>query len=232
MQWSIQWTPGAQSVEVAGREMVLLAQRGLFLPAERALLVADVHLGKAATFRSLGVPVPAGTTAATLARLSALIDLLAPQALYVLGDLLHGPVAQSAPVIDLLAQWRATHAGVRVLLVRGNHDDRAGDPPPACGVEVVDEPHRLGGLMLCHYPIEHAGGYVLAGHLHPAFRVSGRADSVRLPCFLMRPGYGVLPAFGDFTGGASIDRMPDDRVFVTDDERVHPVRARAIYMPP
>ena len=227
-QLSFEWPPGAHGVAVAGRDMMLLAQRGVFLPAERALLVADVHLGKAATFRSLGVPVPAGTTAATLARLSAMIDMLAPQALYVLGDLLHGPAAQAAPVVELLAQWRAMHAAVRVVLVRGNHDDRAGDPPPACGIEVVDEPNRLGELMLCHRPIEHAGSYVLAGHLHPAFRVSGRADSVRLPCFWMRPGYGVLPAFGDFTGGASIDRALEDRVFVTDEQQVHPVQASPI----
>ena len=36
----------------------------------RDRLVADAHIGKAQSFRRLGVPVPGGTTAATLQRLS------------------------------------------------------------------------------------------------------------------------------------------------------------------
>jgi uncharacterized protein len=218
--------PGAHRVAAGGHELMLLPQRGAYLPSERALLVADVHLGKAATFRSLGVPVPAGTTEATLARLSGLIDALQPRSLYVLGDLLHGPPAQSAPAVDLLARWRDRHHRVRVVLVRGNHDASAGDPPPRCGIDVVDEPHPLDDLLLCHEPRARPGNYVLAGHLHPAYRVTGRADSIRLPCFWIRARYAVLPAFGEFTGGASIAVNDGDQVFVTDGERVHPVRRR------
>ena len=42
-------------VEVGGASLVLLAERAAYLPAQRALLVADVHVGKAASFRGLGV---------------------------------------------------------------------------------------------------------------------------------------------------------------------------------
>ena len=55
---------------------------------------------------------------------------------------------------------------------------------------------------------------MLAGHLHPAYRVTGRNDSVRLPCFWFGVRVGVLPAFGDFTGGKAIAPQPGDRVFV------------------
>ena len=37
----------------------------------------------------------------------------------------------------------ANYFDVDVVLVRGNHDERAGDPPPAWGVRVVAEPHPL-----------------------------------------------------------------------------------------
>ena len=55
-------------IELAGATLRLLPGRAAFLPAERALLVADAHLGKAHSFRRQGVPVPAGTTAEEIGR--------------------------------------------------------------------------------------------------------------------------------------------------------------------
>ncbi|MEK9774882.1 MAG: DEAD/DEAH box helicase, partial [Quisquiliibacterium sp.] len=64
----------ALRLEHAGVCLTLLPQRAVLIEHERALLVSDLHLGKAATFRKLGVPVPEGTTLATLARLDALLE--------------------------------------------------------------------------------------------------------------------------------------------------------------
>jgi metallophosphoesterase superfamily enzyme len=73
----------------------------------------------------------------------------------------------------------------------------------------------LGGLALAHHPDPVPGAYVLAGHVHPAARLGGRAhDSLRLPCFHFGPAVGVLPAFGAFTGMHVMTRGPEDRVFV------------------
>ena len=53
-------------VEVGGAALHLLPQKAAWWPAERTLLVADAHIGKAVSFRRLGVPVPPGTTSETL----------------------------------------------------------------------------------------------------------------------------------------------------------------------
>ena len=66
--------PGEPTIDAAGEPMVLLAERAAWLPRIGVALVADVHLGKAATFRRLGVPVPETTTGATLDRLGGLVD--------------------------------------------------------------------------------------------------------------------------------------------------------------
>ena len=42
--------------------------------ASRTLFVADLHLGKSATFRARGLPVPSGTTQDNLRRLAALVQ--------------------------------------------------------------------------------------------------------------------------------------------------------------
>jgi DNA ligase-associated metallophosphoesterase len=215
--------------EVGGAVLRLHAQRAAELPAERTLLVADVHLGKAAAFRRLGVPVPGGTTAETLQRLGALQLACGATRIVFLGDLLHSAHGRSAALLAQLADWRRTQAAVELVLVRGNHDAQAGDPPAALGITVVDEPLVLGGFALRHHPGPAAGAYALAGHLHPCIAVGGRSgDRLRLPCFHFGAQGGVLPAFGAFTGMHPVRPAAGDRVFVVADDRV---RALPLHTP-
>lgn len=240
---------GGLAVELAGETVCLLPRRALWWPATRTLFVADVHLGKAETFRTLGVPVPAGPTEATLARLGALVDELAADRLVVLGDLLHARPAQAPATMSALRDWRRRRSSLHCVLVRGNHDDRAGDPPAELGVEVVCEREPLGPFLLCHAPVamrdagarplanegrgsepvapagsgvgaDRRPGYALAGHEHPAVRLGGRGESIRLPCFRVGPTGAVLPAFGDFTGAATVSRAGPDRLYAIAGDRV------------
>ncbi|HVR50148.1 MAG TPA: ligase-associated DNA damage response endonuclease PdeM [Pseudorhodoferax sp.] len=196
----------------AGEPLVLLPERALWWPARRTLLVADLHLGKAAAFRAAGQPVPAGTTRRNLARLDGLIAQHGAQALVVLGDFLHAEAARTPALLDALAAWRARHAALAITLVRGNHDRHAGDPPPDLGIAVVDEPLLLGPFACCHHPQPHATHCVLAGHLHPVCVLQGPGrDRLRLPCFVEQAGQAWLPAFGEFTGGWRVDAAPGRR---------------------
>jgi uncharacterized protein len=43
---------------IAGEDVLLLPERALFWPRACALVVADVHWGKAASFRAAGIPIP------------------------------------------------------------------------------------------------------------------------------------------------------------------------------
>jgi uncharacterized protein len=220
----------APEIEFGGERLHLLAQRAVFLPAHGCLLVADLHLGKAHSFRRLGVPVPGGTTQETLDRLSAAVAASGARQVVFLGDLLHAARGVSAAVVEAFTRWRAAHAALVLTLVRGNHDRPAGDPPAAWRVGCVDEPLPLagGGLLLAHHPDARPGAAVLAGHLHPAVRMGGRAhDRLRLPCFHFQGArgaaggpVGVLPAFGAFTGSHVVTPQTGDRVFVVADGRV------------
>ncbi|MEP6502019.1 MAG: ligase-associated DNA damage response endonuclease PdeM [Betaproteobacteria bacterium] len=195
---------GARAIALAGERLWLLPSHAAWHPASRTLFVADVHLGKAASFRALGQPVPAGTTEDNLRRLDAVVRERDAAALVVLGDLLHAAAAQQQRVMAPLAEWRERHAERRCVLVRGNHDAHAGDPPSALGIDVVDEPWPVAGaeaLRGCHHPRAIAGTGVLAGHWHPAITLRGPArDRQRLPCFHRIGDLLVLPSFGAFTG--------------------------------
>ncbi len=211
------------TVEVGGARLHLLAGKAVWWPAERTLLLADAHIGKAVSYRRLGVPVPEATTGGNLDAIDVLLAVHDAQRIVFLGDLLHSRHAHDRDTLAAVASWREQRMQLELVLVRGNHDDRAGDPPPSWGVHCVDEPLMLPAapqLALCHHPDPIDGAYVLAGHLHPCITVGRGIDRLRLPCFHFREQVGVLPAFGAFTGMHPIAREAGDRVFVVADDRV------------
>lgn len=209
-------------IRLAGQDALLHPTGTLYLSAQQTLLVADAHFGKAVSFRKLGVPVPSGTTGETLSKLdAALADTRARQVVF-LGDFLHSVRSHAPGTLRVLQEWREAHADLELTLVRGNHDDRAGDPPAALRFTVVDEPLPLGPFALCHHPRPVRDAYVLAGHWHPCISVTGRAfERLRLPCFWMgddtgqlpSQAVGILPAFGSFTGMHRIEPRAGDRIF-------------------
>lgn len=206
------------SIELAGAELYLLADKAIYYPAERCLLIADAHFGKAAAYRKLGQPVPHGTTENNLQRLDALLAAWPCDQLIFLGDFLHAPESHAAGTLAALSRWRAQHGELSITLIRGNHDKRAGDPPERLNITVVTEPLLLEPFALQHEPNPHPTHHVLAGHVHPAYRLYGKGrQRLRLPCFYVQETMTLLPAFGAFTGGMNIERSPESRVYVVGD---------------
>jgi DNA ligase-associated metallophosphoesterase len=215
-------------VTVAGEALALHAARALHWRRRGMLLVADPHFGKAASFRAMGVPVPAGTTEGALARLDGLVARLAPERIVFLGDFLHAREGRNAETFGAVAAWRARHSGVEMQIVRGNHDRRAGDPPAEVGIACIDGPVLEGPFALAHHPVAIAGAYVLAGHVHPCAVLTGAGrQRERLPCFLIGPEVAVLPAFGEFTGCAEVGGSEGDEIWVVAEEEVLRIGARA-----
>ncbi len=212
---------GALEREVAGAAVVMLPQRALWLPGYDTVLVADLHWGKAAAFRAAHVPVPAGTTSSDLIRLSAVLETTGARRLVVLGDLLHARSGRHHETMNVIAQWRARHAAVHMLLIRGNHDLQAGDPPSELDFVCTNLPWRAGPFVGVHEPAPHDTAYVLAGHLHPNVTLRGRGrTSTRLPAFAFGPTVGLLPAFSSFTGGGMYEPQPTDDLFVIAENEV------------
>ena len=214
-------------VALAGERLWLLARKAVYWPARRLLIIADIHFGKAAAFRALGVPVPHGTTTQNLQALDALLAAHDCAEIVFLGDFLHARAAHAAATVAAMLAWRARHPDVLLTVVRGNHDAHAGDPAAALGIRMVDEPHSVGKLSLCHHPDTVAPGYVLAGHVHPVFHLRAGRGSLRLPCFLLGADRAILPAFGAFTGGHAVRPAAGERVYVTADAAIFPLPANS-----
>lgn len=207
--------------ELAGERLVLLAERAIFRPQRRQLLIADPHFGKTATFRSHGIPIPCGTTDDDLRRLTSALRKTGATELVVLGDFLHASRGRSSELHAQFTAWRAEHADLKIRIVRGNHDQSAGDPATEWNCHCEDEGTIEGPFVFRHHPREEETGYVLAGHLHPALRLSdGSGAHASGPCFWFGARVGVLPAFGSFTGGAGFDAVAGDAIYMIGPDRV------------
>ena len=213
-------------ITVAGRRATLLPERALLLERASTLVVADVHLGKAAAFRAAATPVPTGSTTADLSRLASILRRTGAGRLVILGDFLHAREGRHPRTLATARAWRARHADLEVVLVRGNHDRRAGDPPDELRFTCVDGPLLEDGLAFGHEPEPVRGAYALGGHVHPAVRLKGPArERARLAAFVFGLRVGLLPAFGSFTGSAVVSPASGDRVYVVAGESVVRVRA-------
>lgn len=191
---------GARAVSVAGDEIVCDARGALYVPAARLLVVSDLHLEKGSSFARRGMLMPPYDTAATLARLGAVIADHAPKIVVSLGDSFHdsdGAGRLPEPYRESLA---ALMAGLDWYWVAGNHDP---SPPTGLGGESVRE-IAVGNLVFRHEPSARAGPGEIAGHLHPCARIVQRGRSVRRRCFASDGLRLIMPAFGSFTGSLNV----------------------------
>ena len=207
-------------------DILLLPGRAALVPASRTLLVADLHLGKAATFRRAGIPVPEGSAQRDLARLAAIVAEHDVRRLVVLGDLFHAKGGCTPQVFAEFAAMRSRIADTQVVLVLGNHDRAAGRLPESLGLDVcvpcLDEPP----FHFVHEPSTAVAAsghdvFTVAGHLHPTVSIrSPSGDRLADRCFVAEPGVLVLPAFGSFTGGHRVEPTEDMRLGIARDDGV------------
>jgi DNA ligase-associated metallophosphoesterase len=209
-------------LSLAGESLSLLADRALYWPRRRTLVVADVHLGKGAAFRRAGVAVASGSTAESLVRLDALLQSTAALRLLVLGDLFHTALADDEPTVAAFDGFRRRHPALLIEAIRGNHDRAIDRLPAAWQIEWRDALHEA-PFVFAHEPAPDVRGYVLAGHVHPVLRLRSANDSLRLPVFWFGPGVGVLPSFGAFTGGWSITPEPGDQLIAVTPQGLVPL---------
>ena len=213
-------------LELDGTTVRLLPERAMFLPGLGVLLVADLHLGKAETYRSLGVPMPDGIAEESLDRLEHAARRTNPREIVVLGDLVHCEDGMEDPIIELFEQWRR-RVPTTMSLIGGNHDVGV-SIPRSWRIEIDGEARRLGPFQLRHEPRpfdERAtddAAFLIAGHLHPVLSLGTGARRVLAHAFLVEPGQAVLPAFTPFARGARVQPDPSNgrRVFPIADGRV------------
>ena len=199
-------------------DLVLLAAKAIWFPKHTTLLVSDTHLGKGSHFRKAGIPIPQALAQEDLACLSDLIAQFKPQQLIFLGDLFHSDMNNDWSWFSL---WRELHKKVTMILVKGNHDILPLHFYETLKITVVND-LMLGAFKLMHdLPKKDEENYVISGHIHPGVRLLGKGyQQMIVPCFYFGEKYGIMPAFGKFTGKAVLKIKIQDKVFAVAGKKI------------
>ena len=188
----------------AGEEWLLGADRWLFRPADRALLLADLHLEKSSFFARYGQMLPPYDSRATLERVALAIRDTGARRVFCLGDNFHdnhGPDRLEPHAAGMLA---ALTRAVDWVWITGNHDSKA---EVASGGAMIDEA-EVGGVILRHRAKRGETRPELSGHYHPRLHLNLRGRRIVRPCIVASASDTscqrmILPAFGTLTGGMS-----------------------------
>lgn len=200
-------------LESHGHTFHLLPEKALYLPAERLLVIADVHLGKARHFRKEGIAIPANTQADDYRRLAKLFEKVNPSKVHFLGDLFHSSYNHDW---HQFCELVAAFPGIQFTLVKGNHDIIDHKHFDEICVQVTDAIDTGSVLFVHDVPRSvPAGRLVIAGHIHPGILLSGAGrQTVTLPCYYKDGNVLLLPAFGMLTGLYKMPHTPRSEVFI------------------
>jgi DNA ligase-associated metallophosphoesterase len=210
-------------INLKGHRVLLLPQKAMHFPEEKIVVISDLHFGKVNHFRRSGIPVPLKANDKNTETLIELFNKTKPERVIFLGDLFHSHYNDEWEVIgQVIKHFRS----ISFELVQGNHDIMSQHQYQRHRVN-VHEQFQINEILLTHEPLEKPedGQFNLAGHIHPGVRLSGRGrQALTLPCFYFSDTLGLMPAFGEFTGLATIRVKKNDRVFVIADGKIIDVK--------
>jgi len=197
----------------------LMPERALFVRAARALVVADIHVGKSEAYRRFGVPSTDGIDEESLIRLSRAAMRAEAKVIVIVGDLTHSAEGIGDAERERFAEFRQ-RCSLPIRLVEGNHDRGARTLPSEWMIDRVGDNFELGGVRFRHDPAEidtaHAApGWTICGHLHPVLSIARGVRRVEAPAFVMDPRQRtvVLPAFSKFTRGVRFEPSVQIQLF-------------------
>ncbi len=202
----------------------LLPQKAIYWQKRKTLLLADLHVGKSGHFRKNGIPVPSQVAHSNLTKLDSLLKKTEPDHLIILGDLFHSNINSEW---RQFVKWRKQYRELEVSLVIGNHDI-LGSEKYHSGIINVFKQLSVDPFLFIHDVEERQNAdqknlYLLSGHVHPAVKLKGKGrQAMKLPCFYFGLNYGILPAFGGFTGTHVIEPKENDDIFIIADSKILP----------
>jgi len=200
------------TINCSGETLTLDKDRAVYWAAKKMLIISDLHIGKSAHFRKSGIQVPATVAHADLEKLSGLLKKYAAEILLITGDMFHNKINSDVIVFQ---NWRNTFPGLKVWLVKGNHDNLKEDDYTNMEIEIFKKELCFMPFRFIHdKPTEFDDYYNISGHIHPGVTIYGKArQKLNFPCFYFNKTCAVLPAFSTFTGLSLIRPEPGDRFF-------------------
>ncbi len=211
------------TLEFAGEELRLLKEKVIFWPRTKTLILSDLHLGKAESLQSFGIPIPIGSDVEDLERLKVLINEHDVQTVAILGDLIHQKNSWTNDLFLSLKKFFDPKKNIKFQIVLGNHERGSLPFLRELDVDLIDDFLAMGPVILSHGHKKPKGEYEISGHIHPVIQLKHGSVKLRLPCFVVKPHAITLPSYGSLTGGFKIEQTRDKKIFAISQAEVFEV---------
>jgi uncharacterized protein len=205
-------------IVLRGQHFTLLPQRAVYWQEEQALILSDLHIGKSMHFRRAGIAIPKQVFDDDLNTLNNLLHQFTPTQLLIVGDMFH---SRHNNEVTLFHLWRMQYPGLKIMLIKGNHDILPPSAYTELDIEVVKK-YTTDVFLFTHDKCDaHTDKFCFSGHLHPGIRVEDNArQSLKFPCFHFTANSCTLPAFSKFTGLALVKPGIGDKVYAIADTEI------------
>lgn len=197
------------NITFGAHQLTLTNQRALYWENEHAIILSDLHLGKAAHFRKHGIALPSSISEKDLNRLKQLIIHYQTEKVIIVGDLIHA--GNNKEVIEF-QQLTSAFPNVSFILIKGNHDKQSDIFLHELGIKSIFQNMVLNELYFVHQPAD-LKQYTISGHIHPGIKIKlGNKQRLPLPCFVVNNQQLILPAFSEFSG-LDTKSLPNDAIY-------------------
>lgn len=186
-----------QLIEFSKQAWILTNQRAMYWPAQNALVLSDLHLGKAAYFRKNGIPLPMQVSLKDINRLDFLIDHYIPEKVIIVGDLVHAGFNRE---LELFIELTAKYPATKFILIKGNHDRFSDKQLMDLGIDEIHNELLIHEILFTHQQPHDFEFHAVSGHIHPGVSVQWATQRMRFPCYIVGEKMIILPAFSTFTG--------------------------------
>ena len=205
------------NIEIKDEQFLFLPEKALIWKRKNLLIFSDVHLGKAESFQSFGIPIPSKINLDDLNKIAELIKNYQIKEVLILGDLIHHKSSWTEDLFLTLLDFLKFHKEVNFKLLLGNHEQGSNEYLKELPIEMIPGDYELPPFNFSHGHNVHSEKdkkpFTIQGHIHPVVVLHEGPIRLRLPCFVLNHHSLILPSFGQFTGGFEIKPRKEHRIF-------------------
>jgi DNA ligase-associated metallophosphoesterase len=212
-------------LSIQNQDLELHPSGAIFWENKKALLIADIHLGKIGHFRKNGLAIPKDAMYENFRRLDVVVDLYKPEIIYFLGDLFHSDYnLEFLLFVDWIKNQKA-----KMVLIEGNHDIIDKKNYTDLGIIVLEDLLET-PFYFTHHPTIKENTINFCGHIHPGIKLKGKGKQfVKLSCFYVKENQIILPSFGTFTGNYYVSPTKNEQIYAIVDKEVVKIVLKTIF---
>ena len=193
-------------IDFYGNKLSLDVSGVLFWPLKKIAIVSDLHLEKSSYLAKRGNFLPPYESFETLKKLRNVLKKKNIKQLILLGDVFHDNYGYERLENSARDLFNKIIIQYNARFILGNHDKNINIP----NLKTLKK-LKINNINLTHQLTQNLS-IEITGHYHPKVVLLIQGNKISKSCFIVSGKKIILPAFGKFTGGLSVESNTFDKI--------------------